>query len=108
MGGVLGGLLEGVNYVGEVVLRCLIGEVSRKQNATARWARLLVGSIPWGALVAVVTVIIFEVAGWPDSLASNRTEMRVFIGVTGPLSVALLASGLELLRERIEKDETDS
>src|SRR5438067_5984442 len=105
MGGVLGGLLEGVNYVGGVVLRCLIGEAARKPNRTARWARLLIGSMPCGLLLSAILIAAFELAGWPESFDSNRMEMRIYFGILGPLTITVFAVSLELLRESIETDE---
>ena len=107
MYGILGGLLELVNLLGGIVLWILIGAPAWKKNRTARWSRVLIGSIPTGLLLATVPVVsVWIIEGGPNDSASIARLITTAIvsALVCILGVCGLASLLEVLRKAIDHD----
>ena len=107
MYGILGGLLEVVNILGGIVLWCLIGQPAWKKNTTARWSRILVGSIPSGFILGVVGAPLLYYFLPVDLLEDTPPLIWAIIGFStcGVFVVALLASILEGLRRWIVEED---
>ena len=108
MYGILGGLLELVNISGGIVLWCLIGEPAWRINKTARWARILIGSIPSGIILAIIATLLIQGLISESFVETNVIATFVIASLCGIVAVALLATFLEVLRKSIEEDRTDS
>ncbi len=108
MYGILGGLLEVVNVAGGIVLWALIGKPAWRENTTARWARILTGSVPCGLGLSLILVTASLPLIPADTPPADVYVLEGVILICGPFAVALVAILLEILRRSIEADKGDS
>jgi hypothetical protein len=113
MHGILGGLLGVMNALGALLLACFIGWTpATKNNRTAGWARLVLGSLLFGLIVGMVVDFYFLASFleyWEYKLSPNEffALQLVFppllmLGITGITSI------LESLRQSIEQQSPES
>lgn len=108
MGGIFGGLLGLFNVVGMVILWAFIGTKSaRRQNQTARWWRLILGSLSLGAGLGLIFFNLFGASGGQSYGAgrhdsSSWVESLAYIAISSVL-LALIVTILELIKLSIDE-----
>jgi formate/nitrite transporter FocA (FNT family) len=113
MHGIFGGFLGLLNILGGGVLLLLIGwTAATKRNRRARWARILIGSIPAGAFVGFTVPLLIQVLQdyWEYHVFefNDLFSIELISVPLGMLAVAGIACLLEYLREIIEDQPPES
>ena len=78
MGGLFGGVLGAINFLGGVALYVLVGRVAWNENETATWIRTFVGSIVAGEVIGLLVLCIHFLprysGGWSQALMTAGFE----------------------------------